>query len=148
VTNTCGERFWIEAADAGADAESQRWSMFTIDVEHSSGAPADTSLLLLPTTAKVEHGAPSEEIMLIRDEVANMVWGVETVVQLPGGESASGRQVAQQQHAYYQGLVGPVAPPPASKAPIRYQVMSSVPESWSPTSSLKKRCRARARSRC
>jgi hypothetical protein len=132
VTNTFGERFWIEAADAGADAEWQRWSMFTIDVEHSSGAPADTSLLLLPTTAKVEHGAPSEEIMLIRDEVANMVWGVETVVQLPGGESAAGRQVAQQLHAYYQGLIGPVSTPPASKAPIRYQVMSSVPENWIP----------------
>jgi hypothetical protein len=134
VTNTFGERFWIEAADAGPDAEWQRWSMFTIDIEHAgASAPADTSLLLLPTTAKVEHGAPSEEVMLIRDEVANMVWGVESTVALPSGGSASGRQAAQQLHAYYQGLLGPVSStPPAGKAPIRYQVMSSVPENWIP----------------
>ena len=32
VTNVFGERFWIDAADSGADADWQRWSMFTINV--------------------------------------------------------------------------------------------------------------------
>ena len=56
VTNTFGERFWIEAAGSGADADWQRWSMFTINVRRPAGAPADTSLLLLPTVAKLEQG--------------------------------------------------------------------------------------------
>ncbi len=133
VTNTFGEHFWIEAADAGPDAAWQRWSMFTIDVQNEAGAAADTSLLLLPTVAKVDQAAPSEEVQLIRDEVANMVWGVETTVPIASGESAPGRQAAQQLHAYYQGLLPAVPPTPAVETPpIRYQVMSSVPENWIP----------------
>jgi hypothetical protein len=135
VTNTFGERFWIEAASAGADANWQRWSMFTINVEHAAGAPADTSLLLLPTVAKVEHGPPTEQVELIRDEVANMVWGVESTVPLPSGEGAPGREAARRRRAYYQGLLPAPPPPPtpAAGAPrIRYQLMSSVPEHWIP----------------
>ena len=30
--------------------------------------------------AKVDQAPPEEDVMLIRDEVANMVWGIETVV--------------------------------------------------------------------
>jgi hypothetical protein len=133
VTNTFGERFWIEPADAGADANWRRWSMFTIDVENEAGAEADTSLLLLPTVAKVEHGAPIEQVELIRDEIANMVWGVETIVPTVIGQSAAGREAAAQLYAYYQGLLPSPAPVPAAgNAPIRYQVMSSVPENWIP----------------
>lgn len=133
VTNTFGERLWIEAADAGADADWQRWSMFTVDVEHEAGAAADTSLLLLPTVAKVEHGPATEQVELIRDEVANMVWGVETTVALPSGESVPGREAASRLHAYYQALVGPPAPVPAQGTPtVGYRIMSSVPENWIP----------------
>jgi hypothetical protein len=133
VTNTFGERFWIEPADAGAEANWQRWRMFTIDVENQAGASADTSLLLLPTVAKVEHGAAIEQVELIRDEVANMVWAVETTVPTAGGQSAPGREAAAQLYSYYQGLLAPVAQTPAAATPeIRYQVMSSVPENWIP----------------
>jgi hypothetical protein len=134
VTNTFGERFWIEAADAGADADWQRWSMFTIDVQNEADAVADTSLLLLPTVAKVEHGEPTEQVELIRDEVANMVWGVETTVPLASGASAPGREAASQLRAYLQALL-PVpapAPNPPAGASLRYQLMSSVPENWIP----------------
>jgi hypothetical protein len=135
VTNTFGERFWIEAADAGADADWQRWSMFTIDVQNDAGAAADTSLLLLPTVAKVEHGPPTEQVELIRDEVANMVWGVETIVPLASGESAPGRETARSLHAYLQALLPkppPAVTPPEDAASIRYQIMSGVPENWIP----------------
>jgi len=134
VTNTFGERIWIEAADAGADADWQRWSMFTIDVDNEADTAADTSLLLLPTVAKIEHGPPTERVELIRDEIANMVWGVETTVPTASGESVPGREAAQYLHAYYQGLLPPApAPAPsATGAAISYQVMSGVPENWIP----------------
>jgi hypothetical protein len=136
VTNTFGERFWIRAAGEGPDAAWQRWSMFTIDVEHAPNVPADTSLLLLPTVAKVEHGPPSDEIQLIRDEVANMVWGVETTVPLASGDSAPGREAGRQLRAFYEALVaGGPAPPPGPAglvAPIRYELMTNVPEEWIP----------------
>jgi hypothetical protein len=69
VTHVFNERFWIQAAGSGADANWQRWSMFTVDVRNQPGAAADTSLVLPPTLAKIQR----EDVMLVRDEVANMV---------------------------------------------------------------------------
>ena len=134
VTNVFGERFWIDAAGSGADADWQRWSMFTIDVAGQPGAPADTSLLLLPTVAKILRSPPTEEILLLRDEVANMVWGVEQTIPVATGESKRGIEAARQTLAFLQAQLGPAAaaaPVPAN-APIRYRVMNTVPENWIP----------------
>jgi hypothetical protein len=133
VTNVFGERFWIQAADRGPDASWQRWSMFTIDVEGVANAPADMSLLLLPTVAKIQDGPPTEDVLLVRDEVSNMVWGVESSVPLANGESKRGAEAAAQTRAYFERLLGAVPPPPVpAAAPVRYRVMSSVPENWIP----------------
>jgi hypothetical protein len=137
VTNTFGEQLWVEAADQGPDASWQRWSMFTINVINQPGAPADTSLLLLPTVPKIHESAPTEDILLVRDEVADMVWGIEKTVPLPTGQSKPGLEAARQTLAFYQSqlaaaLGGTPPPPPASAAPIRYEVMTSVPENWIP----------------
>jgi hypothetical protein len=132
VTNVFGERFWVESADAGADADWQRWSMYTINDVSPEGRAADTSLLLLPTTAKVDQASPEEDVMLIRDEVANMVWGVEATVPLRSGVTAPGIEAARQLRAFFEAALGAAAPPPAASAPIRYQIMSTVPENWIP----------------
>jgi hypothetical protein len=133
VTNVFGERFWIDAAGKGADANWQRWSMFTIDIHNSAGAAADNSLLLLPTVGKIQEGPPTEEVMLIRDEVANMVWGIETSIPLITGEAKRGAEAARQTVAFLTGLLGASPPAPvASAAPIRYNLMSTVPENWIP----------------
>jgi hypothetical protein len=132
VTNTFGERFWIQSADAGPDASWQRWSMFTINVRGSADAPADPSLLLLPTVPKIHESAPTEEILFIRDEVADMVWGIEKAIPVPNGDAKRGLEAARQTVAYLQGLAGPGSTAPPAAAPIRYQVMSSIPENWIP----------------
>jgi hypothetical protein len=137
VTNVFNERFWIQAAGSGADANWQRWSMFTIDVRNQPGAAADTSLVLPPTLAKIQRSAPAEDVMLVRDEVANMVWGIETTVPLATGEPKRGIEAARQTLAFLQQqlatrLGGPPPPPPPANAPIRYEVMSTVPENWIP----------------
>ena len=138
VTNVFGERMWIEAAGRGSDDAWQRWAMFNLSIKGSGNEPADTSILLLPTIPKIQESQPCEEILLIRDEVANMVWGVEKTVPLPSGESKSGSEAATETLAFYQSdlarrlATGPPVAPPEYKAPIRYQVMTSVPEHWIP----------------
>lgn len=131
VTNVFGERFWIEPAGTGADASWQRWSMFTVDVE-APGGGAEPSLPLLSTAAKIQEGWATEEVALVRDEVANMVWGVETTIQLPSGESKRGLEAARETRAFFEARVGPRADEVPAMAPIRYRVMSSVPENWIP----------------
>jgi len=137
VTNVFNEQFLITAAGSGADASWQRWSMFTVNVLHATGAAADTSLLLPPTLAKIQRGPAQEDVMLLRDEMANMAWGVEATVALASGEPKRGREAARETLAFYTQVLatqlgGPPPPPPPAKAPIRYKVMSTVPENWIP----------------
>jgi hypothetical protein len=138
VTNVFGERTWIEPAGGGPDDAWQRWAMFLLNIKGKGNEPADTSLLLLPTVPKVQEGRPLEEILLIRDEVANMVWGVERTIPLPSGDSKPGREAARETLMFFQRDLarrlgeapGPPPTPPAAK--IRYEVMTSVPENWIP----------------
>jgi hypothetical protein len=127
VTNVFGERFWIEGAGRGIDKNWSRWSMFTINVRNApAGAMADTTLLLLPTLAKSQDGPPVEEVMLVRDEVANMAWGVERTVALPTGLSRRGSEVAAQTLDFLEmlasGGVAPPVPPPMAAAVRQVQL--------------------------
>jgi hypothetical protein len=130
VTNVFGERTWVEAAGRGPDDDWQRWAMFLVNTKGKGNEAADTSLLLLPTAPKVQEGRPIEEAVLIRDEIANMVWGIERTIPLPTGEGKPGREAAQEMRVF---LGAPREPPSAAEdAKIRYQVMSTVPENWIP----------------
>ncbi len=131
VQNTFGEQVPVAPAGSGQDADWQRWSMFTVNV--LGGGAADTSLVLLPTVAKVQQGPLTEDVWLVRDEVANMVWGIEKTVPLASGDSKPGLETARQALAYLQGLIAPPAGQPApGAATVRYEVMTTVPENWIP----------------
>jgi len=141
LTNSFGENFWIEAAGKGDDKDWTRWNMFSMKVDSTVLQPADTDLLLLPTVAKLQEGKPQEEVLFVRDEMANMVWGVETVVPLASGAAKSGFEAAAEYHTYLQKLITDTTPitPPAppvkdgdEEAKIRYEIMNSIPENWIP----------------
>jgi hypothetical protein len=131
VTDVFGQRLWITPAGAGADDDWQRWSMFTLDTIGSDAVPADTGLFLAATVPKVADGPVLEEVDLIRDENANMVWGIEQTVRLPTGPGRSGGEVAAEILAQRRRLFPPT-PPTAPLAPIAYQAMTSVPGHWIP----------------
>ncbi|NKQ37369.1 MAG: hypothetical protein HF973_17355 [Chloroflexi bacterium] len=135
VTNVFGERIWVEAAGQGQDEDWQRWNMYTLAVAGDEAVAADTRFILLPTVPKIQEGAAAEEVMFIRDEMANMVWGIETRVSLMDGRSLPGFESATDIRNYYARLVNesPAPNPPDPAAPVRYQVMSNnVPENWIP----------------
>lgn len=102
VTNVFGERFWIEAASGRSDAPGKQWSLFTLSQQRQMGRPDDGSLVLLPTVPKIQEGKPREQVVLIRDEVSNMVWGIEKIIPLASGESKSGSESAIELKAFLQ----------------------------------------------
>ncbi|MEZ4964193.1 MAG: hypothetical protein R2791_03045 [Saprospiraceae bacterium] len=132
VTNTFGERYWIEAAGRGSDEAWQRWNMYSLNIKGQQHEPADLTLLVLPTVPKIQESQPVENIALIRDEMANMVWGIETAVPLPHGRTRAGNVAAAEFREFLQGFI--TGPPPDIdwKAPFRYDIMSTVPENWIP----------------
>jgi hypothetical protein len=132
VTNVFGERFWVEAASEEPSTGWDRWSAYSLTATEEGDSPR-RGLVLLPSAAKVQDGTPIEEVALVRDEMANMVWGVERRITLPTGRPAPGVEAARQYRGFLQSLVGPPATPSAEPAaPIRYKVMNAVPEHWIP----------------
>jgi hypothetical protein len=137
VTNVFGEKFWIHAAGHGSDEDWQRWNMYTLAIKGIDDVPADLTFVLLPVARKVQEGKPLEEVFLLRDEIANMVWGVETRVPLPTGRSQRGREAAHELRNKLQQLVTPGGIPVdpdivATDAAIRYRIVNTVPENWIP----------------
>jgi hypothetical protein len=137
VTNTFGERYWIEPAGRGSDEAWQRWNMFSLNIKGQMEEPADLSLLVLPTVPKILESPPLEAVSLIRDEMANMVWGIETVVPMPDGWTRTGNLAATEFHDHLQALLdqqSALSPSqlPQWKAPLRYDMMTTVPENWIP----------------
>jgi hypothetical protein len=138
VTNVFGERIWVEAAGRGDDDDWRRWAMFLVSIAGKGHEPADTSLMVPPVAQQVLEGRARADILMARDEMANMVWAVERGIELPSGEPKNGREAARELRALFERelerrLGAPPEPPPAAEdAKIRYRVMTSVPENWIP----------------
>ena len=120
----------------GADDDWQRWSMFTARRRGRGGrAGRHAACCSCRPCRRSQEGAPLEEVVLVRDEMANMVWGVERIVPLRHRRRASrGARGGRETRAYLARAARQRAGcrrRPAA-APIRYQVMSTVPEHWIP----------------
>lgn len=138
VTNSFGERFWIEPAGSSSEENWQRWSMFTTSIKGQPNKKADASLLLLPTVPKIQEGRPIEEVILIRDEVANMVWAIEKVIPSPTGAGKPGGEAANETRDFYSRELQAdpakeqTQPPIEGQTKIRYELMGAAPENWIP----------------
>jgi hypothetical protein len=103
------------------------WRMFGISppaTASAAGPPAD-ALLVAPALASSLQGRPLEDVLLLRDETANLVWAVERAV-----EGENGLPVDRAAAAYAQA---PGPPPPATPADtLAYRLRSDVPEHWLP----------------
>ena len=70
------------------------------------------------------HGRDVEEVLLLRDEAANLAWAIERAV-----EGEHGRPVDRAQAAYE---ARPDDPPPVGRRRLPYRLMTDVPEHWFP----------------
>ncbi len=133
VTNNFGERTWIEAAGRGRDDDWQRWALYTLSVNGVDAA--DTRLFLPAATHKTQNGDKLEEVQFIRDEMANLVWGIESVVPLEIGRGTPGHKAALDVRHYFESITPKDIDDSAlqdNDAQIRYLAQTSVPENWIP----------------
>jgi hypothetical protein len=118
VTDTFGERHAIP----DVAASKAPWRMFQLS---SDQAVSESSLFVPPVVLKNVQGPPIEDVVFFRDEMANMAWAVERVVQGPDGRAMN------RHDEYYQRA----SEPPIGEAPpgtLTYELSSSVPDYWIP----------------
>jgi hypothetical protein len=117
ITDVFGEQLIVRAADRGRDADWQRWSMFRLNGDDASSP----GLLLAPALTATVTAPSMEQVQFLRDEMANMVWGVEERVMSRLGEP------------YDPALdVPPPTVVPPTTAPTRYRLGTDVPSNWRP----------------
>ena len=99
VRNNFDETIWIGPTEKTGSGKLV-WSMFKLASEEH-----DNALLLAPSAIKVHEGDALEEVMLIRDEMSNMVWGIETRVPGSMGVGRRGSEVAEETRQFHGRFV-------------------------------------------
>src|SRR5690606_12764539 len=91
----------------------------------------DTRLFLPPAIMKLHESEPVEEVLLLRDEMANMVWGIETVVNSLLDRGTDGHSLANERRKILHGEAEPPLDA-AEEAFLKYALSNEVPENWIP----------------
>ena len=116
--------------DRGYDLADPADRVFAFDYEHSGRLGDPMPELLSPaTTADQIDGEPIEDVLLARDDVAALTWGIEHVVA-----GAAGRPLDRAQAAAERRRRADLAavPPSAPTGELRYRLATEVRENWYP----------------
>lgn len=128
VTDVFGVRTLVRPVPNLAGSERERWAMYRLSTTKKG---IDTRLFLPPATAKAQESMPIERVILARDEMANMVWGVEDIIPSLVSGGMNGFEAATMLENYLLEKFPP-EPPPEPKAKIRYQLGTKIYENWIP----------------
>lgn len=137
VTDTFGQRTLVEPAGQGDSNDWQSWTLYNLtrnEADSTVAATMDQRLLLVPAVATMQESEPLEQVAFLRDETANMVWGVETRIPDLVGGSLDGQTAQRKFVAYLESLQPEAGAQAAStvEAEVRYQIGNTVPENWIP----------------
>jgi hypothetical protein len=138
VDNVFGEKITVPSARRAGGTPLERWEVFTLSRAQAPAAAGVGDCLFVPPVAGFrEESAPLEEVRFLRDEGANMVWGVEQV--LPNGLGLPVRGFeAQLERQRRTGAGGGGAGEnggaraPGGNADLTYRLATRVPENWIP----------------
>ncbi|HEY7165470.1 MAG TPA: hypothetical protein VIB79_12970 [Candidatus Binatia bacterium] len=133
VTDTFGVRTMIPSIGGSTHPAASTWRMFAHSNDRVAAASSLSSALrppdnffLAPALMRTIEGKPLEEVLFLRDEMANLAWGVEGTVEGPSGRAVDRRQI------YAERRPGAPAPSSARKDALVWRVASDVPDYWIP----------------
>jgi hypothetical protein len=109
-----------------AGKDDPQWNLFSLSTQRPpppARSPAQDALFLPPTVGYAMESAPVETVRFLRDEMADLAWAVEAVV-----EDALERRIDRR--AIWIGHRP--APPPGDPAMPSYRVETIVPDHWVP----------------
>ena len=118
-TTTFGDRFLVPPADDRG--RTGRFRLF--EISEAGSAETLRGLCLPPTARATLEGRPLEEVLFLRDEMANMAWAVEATVQGPSGDPRRRRDERQPAPEHFS---------PQPPAELQYRLATTVPRYWIP----------------
>jgi hypothetical protein len=121
VTDTFGETTEVPAASA----DGAGWRLFELS---ASGPRRIQGLFFMPPAlAGSEDSEPVEEVAIMRDEMANLVWGVERRYQGESGRAVDRYEEHQRRLAAGEGqtITGDIG-----EAELVYRLSTFVPDHW------------------
>lgn len=135
VTDSFGRNFLINRAGSNLEQQWYRWDMYNISKKNATTESSFGKLTLIPSIKNRMESPPLEKVMFLRDEMANMIWGVEEIVpsELSGGMDGKN---AYLEIMDYLNKTLPTPPPGPNYTPNdalhRFKLNTAVPENWIP----------------
>ena len=122
------------------NSDGSQWTMYEMSVNTTPlvTRPRLTDRLYLCPAVSALNGPPLEHVLMMRDEMANMVWGIEKRVQGTSGE-AFDRKFESNRLSTTQELRPPAdAVVVPGGAPLNYKLQTPVAANWIPFLPVKK----------
>jgi hypothetical protein len=125
IEDTFGVRTLIKPSSELGKPNST-WRMFQQSHTRGSGLkePASNLFFLTPSLLMGLESRPIEEVLFLRDEMANMAWGVERII-----ESATEQPLNRFEQ---QRELTPSPPERSDQNKLIYKLVTEVPDNWVP----------------
>ncbi|MEJ2504361.1 MAG: hypothetical protein P8177_13785 [Gemmatimonadota bacterium] len=145
VTDSFGVRTLVRPYTR-VQPDGSHWRMFCLSLdgvaraEDGTGAEegdGDDLLFLPPVLAPSLNGEPVEEVLLVRDEVANLAWAVERRVEDAGGRPVNRFEQYQRSASPTPGETATAGEEEGGEGAgttgdLRYRLATTVPDYWVP----------------
>jgi hypothetical protein len=133
VTDTFGERTLIRPYNE-EDGSGSPWHMYCASLERSvdpSGVNRQSNVFFLPPVlANSLQSPPVEEVLFLRDEMANLGWAVERIVESPIGKPLDLFEIFQKKRQSEDGRQKTTEA--EAGASLLYHLSGRVPDYWIP----------------
>ena len=133
VTDTFGQRTLIRHYSE-EDGPGSPWHMFCAGLDRRvdpGGITHQSNVFFLPPVLATSlQSPPVEEVLFLRDEMANLGWAVERIVESPIGKPLNQFEAFQEKRQSEKGREKTAAP--ETGAVLLYRLAGSVPDYWIP----------------
>lgn len=134
TTDVFGRQFLVKRAGEATNQQWHKWDMYNLTVHGADDTATFGKLLMIPSVKNRMEGRATESVLFLRDEMANMVWGVEEIVPNELLSGMDGKNANNELQKYLQSIYEPPTDNGyvGNDASFRYRMSNAVPEHWIP----------------
>jgi len=132
VHDVFGKTTDVQRADAVPAPKGDRWTMFSTSLADDSSGVADFFVLPPSAGTALQRGRILEEVVFLRDEVANIAWGIEKTTENGIGDPRPGHERSLAASSSEGAESKPTSGSDPSAPVLHYRLQTAVPENWIP----------------